>query len=178
MGLWRTLGRVGAAAANLIPGVGPLISTGANTALDMTEPKPAGGGGAGGGLNPLLIQMLMNKSAGAPMAVKQHAPVDDEEYKAKRKRAASDDLSSRENIPSFKTGGVVQKTGLAKVHKGEVVVPKHGLTPTKALKILQDGSVKGHDITDKQRKFFGAVYSSGVPSSRKKRAASALSNRD
>lgn len=34
-------------------------------------------------------------------------------------------------VPQFKTGGKVKKTGLAKVHKGEFVLPKE-VKPTKA----------------------------------------------
>ena len=33
---------------------------------------------------------------------------------------------------------------------------KHKLTKGKAMKILHDGSVRGHELTEKQRKFFGA----------------------
>lgn len=31
-----------------------------------------------------------------------------------------------------------------------------GLTPAKARKILHDGTVRGHKLTAKQRRFFGA----------------------
>lgn len=34
-----------------------------------------------------------------------------------------------------------------------------GLTPAKARKILHDGSVRGHKLTDKQRRYFGAIAS-------------------
>lgn len=33
------------------------------------------------------------------------------------------EVRSRNKLPRYKKGGVVKKTGLAKVHKGEVVVP-------------------------------------------------------
>ena len=36
-------------------------------------------------------------------------------------------------VPQFKTGGRVKRTGLAKVHKGEFVLPKE-VKPTKAQK--------------------------------------------
>ena len=29
------------------------------------------------------------------------------------------------SIPTFKKGGVVKKTGLARVHKGELIIPAH-----------------------------------------------------
>ena len=42
------------------------------------------------------------------------------------------------------------------------------LTSEKARKILRDKSVKGHPLTEKQRRFFGA-RASGLPIKRKKR---------
>jgi hypothetical protein len=40
----------------------------------------------------------------------------------KQINAASDAYASPNPIPGFKTGGKVRRTGLAKVHKGEVVL--------------------------------------------------------
>ena len=34
---------------------------------------------------------------------------------------------------------------------------KGGLTPNKAREILHDGTAQGHPLTDKQRRFFGAM---------------------
>jgi hypothetical protein len=42
------------------------------------------------------------------------------------------------------------------------------LTKAKAKKILEDKEVKGHPLTEKQRKFFGA-RASGQPVKRKKK---------
>jgi len=35
----------------------------------------------------------------------------------------------------------------------------HSLTPRKAKKILEDGEIRGKPLTEKQRKFFGAITS-------------------
>lgn len=43
---------------------------------------------------------------------------------------------------------------------------KKQLTKKKARTILHDKSVKGHPLTDKQRRFFGAVASGGYGSLR------------
>lgn len=39
----------------------------------------------------------------------------------------------------------------------------HKLTSEKAEKILQDGSIRGHKITPKQKRFFGAVAGGQKP---------------
>jgi len=44
---------------------------------------------------------------------------------------------------------------------------KHGLSQAKAKKILEDGSVRGHALTKKQRGFFGA-RAGGAPAKGKK----------
>ena len=42
---------------------------------------------------------------------------------ASRDQAAAG--ADRPVVPSYKRGGIVRKTGLARVHKGERVIPKH-----------------------------------------------------
>jgi len=43
------------------------------------------------------------------------------------------------------------------------------LTKKKAKKILEDGSVRGHPLTDKQKKFFGAVAGGEKPKKKGKK---------
>lgn len=45
---------------------------------------------------------------------------------------------------------------------------RKALTPTKAKTILTDKSVKGHPLTDKQKKFFGFVAGGGKPTKSRK----------
>ena len=40
---------------------------------------------------------------------------------------------------------------------GGKIMKKGGITPNKARKILHDGTAQGHPLTDKQRRFFGAM---------------------
>lgn len=44
---------------------------------------------------------------------------------------------------------------------------KKKLTAKKAKKILKDGSVRGHKLTKKQKKFFGAVAGGAKPRKKK-----------
>lgn len=45
----------------------------------------------------------------------------------------------------------------------------HKLTSAKARKILEDGTVRGHPITKRQKKFFGLIAGGGRPTRTKKR---------
>jgi len=50
------------------------------------------------------------------------------------KDTADDEMTkqaTKHKIPSYKKGGRVRKTGLALVHKGEKVIPKHKVSPRK-----------------------------------------------
>lgn len=49
------------------------------------------------------------------------------------------------------------------------VAKKKAITAGKALKILQDGRVRGHKLTEKQMKFFGAIAGGEKP--KKKRSS-------
>jgi len=40
-------------------------------------------------------------------------------------RELKSEYGDRKGLPSYKKGGLVRKTGLAKLHKGERVIPKH-----------------------------------------------------
>lgn len=51
--------------------------------------------------------------------------------------------------------------------QGKLEGPKKKLTPEKARKILRDGEINGKPLTEKQRKFFGAI--AGGESPRKER---------
>jgi len=114
------------------------------------------------------ISSIVDNTAGEDL--KERVEKDMAEQKRKRvarmlaRRGATETLS-------YEHGGVVKKTGLARVHKGEVV-----LTAGKAKKMLDDGAVRGRALTDKQRKFFGHV-ASGVSKDREGRAARMLSRR-
>ena len=44
------------------------------------------------------------------------------------------------------------------------------LTSSKAKKILKDGSVRGHKLTAKQKRFFGSIAGGAKPKRAKKRA--------
>lgn len=46
---------------------------------------------------------------------------------------------------------------------------KHKLTATKARKILEDGIVRGHKLTRRQKKFFDAIAGGQKPKRKKKR---------
>jgi hypothetical protein len=46
---------------------------------------------------------------------------------------------------------------------------KHKLTKAKAKKILEDGSIRGHPLTAKQKRFFGLIAGGGKPKKRKRR---------
>ena len=50
-------------------------------------------------------------------------------YSAER----GEEVTSRERPPSYAKGGIVKKTGLAKVHKGELVVPVKNAMKVKAM---------------------------------------------
>lgn len=57
---------------------------------------------------------------------------------------------------------VMAESDVSETQKKRAVVRRRtarakGLTPTKARKILHDKEVRGHKLTDRQRRFFGAM---------------------
>lgn len=57
-------------------------------------------------------------------------------------------MSLADQLTKAKVKGKLRKKGAR---------PKHNLSPAKAKEILHDGTAHGIPITDKQRRFFGAV---------------------
>jgi len=47
------------------------------------------------------------------------------------------------------------------------------LSKSKARKILEDGTVRGHPLSKKQKKFFGAIAGGAKPKGKKKKAKKA-----
>lgn len=52
--------------------------------------------------------------------------------------------------------------------KNNMMKPKVRLSMMKAKKMLHDGEVRGHEITEKQRRFFGAIAGGAKPRAKKK----------
>lgn len=50
-------------------------------------------------------------------------PIVTEDNTIKREKLKSKEKAPKEKLPQYKKGGMVKKTGLAKVHKGEMVIP-------------------------------------------------------
>lgn len=64
----------------------------------------------------------------------------------------------QQGIPEEQAGQLIQ--GIAQQMQGESTMAKGGMiSPEKARKILHDGTVHGKPLTEKQRKFFGAMAS-------------------
>lgn len=147
----KTIGEIGKGVLQGLAANTPSAGTGNNDAIS----------GIIGNIVPRLMNRALEKARGETDEEKKR-------YQGMQMRR-SEGMASPS---SYAKGGVVKKTGMAKVHKGE-----HVLTPAKAGIMLREGSVRGHKLTEKQRGFFGAVYSSGVSSGRKKTAGSLLSSR-
>lgn len=56
------------------------------------------------------------------------------ESERERSQSDSDRLLASNRVPSYKRGGTVRKTGLARVHKGEFVVPRSKMRKLKRMK--------------------------------------------
>lgn len=59
-------------------------------------------------------------------------------------------VSQQRGVSTQQSNGIFSATGYIKRKKG-------GLTPNKAREILHDGTAQGHKLTDKQRRYFGAM---------------------
>lgn len=90
--------------------------------------------------------------------------MDEGSYADKVKKAWQRDIvrvdNSTEDLESEKDAKVLQEAIITSKVKKKMrggYMKKGGLTPNKAREILHDGTAQGHPLTDKQRRYFGAM---------------------